>query len=158
MVIGGGNVAIDVARTAVRHEVESVGMYSLESVSEMPALPEEIEEAKAEGIAIHNGWGPRRILVEGGKVSGVEFKRCVSVFDENGAFAPRYDESVAQLVPADSVLLSVGQAIEWGRLLEGSKVELGARQDRRGRRLHLSERRGRRFRRRRRPHGARVSP
>jgi len=124
VVIGGGNVAIDVARTAVRSDASSVNMYCLESAAEMPALPEEIEEANAENIAINNGWGPKRIVVEDGKVTGVEFKKCVSVFN-NGKFSPKYDENEVITVAADFVLLSVGQAIEWGRLLEGSKVELG---------------------------------
>lgn len=125
VVIGGGNVAIDVARTAIRQGVDSTEMYCLESEKEMPALPDEIEEATGEGIAINNGWGPKRIIVEEGKVTGVEFIKCVSVFDEEGRFAPKYDESTVKTVPADHVLLSVGQSIEWGGLLEGSKVELG---------------------------------
>lgn len=124
VVIGGGNVAIDVARTAVRENAETVGMYCLESASEMPALPDEIEEATSESIAINNGWGPKRVVTENGKVTGVEFKKCVSVFD-NGKFAPKYDENETITVPADYVLLSVGQSIDWGKLLEGSKVELG---------------------------------
>ena len=125
VVIGGGNVAVDVARTSVRMGTESTKMYCLESEKEMPALPEEQEEAKAEGIEINNGWGPKRIIVEDGKVTGVEFKKCVSVFDAEGRFAPKYDENTTITVPADHVLLSVGQSIEWGGLLEGSKVELG---------------------------------
>ncbi|NLV86291.1 MAG: FAD-dependent oxidoreductase [Clostridiales bacterium] len=124
VVIGGGNVAIDVARMAIRQGGEDVGMYCLESAEEMPALPEEIEEAKAEQIAINNGWGPKRIITENGKVTGVEFKKCVSVF-ENGKFAPKYDENETITVAADYVLLSVGQSIQWGKLLEGSKVQLG---------------------------------
>ncbi|MBP8639554.1 MAG: FAD-dependent oxidoreductase [Oscillospiraceae bacterium] len=124
VVIGGGNVAIDVARTAIRESAETVNMYCLEGEKEMPALPEEIEEANAEKISINNGWGPKRVVVEGGKVTGVEFKKCVSVFD-NGKFAPKYDENNVITVPADYVLLSVGQSIDWGTLIEGSKVELG---------------------------------
>ncbi|NLH01541.1 MAG: FAD-dependent oxidoreductase [Clostridiales bacterium] len=124
VVIGGGNVAIDVARTAVRENAKTVNMYCLESASEMPALPDEIEEANAENIVINNGWGPKRIIVENGRVTGIEFKKCLSVF-ENGRFAPKYDENQVITVPADYVLLSVGQAIAWGSLLEGSKVELG---------------------------------
>lgn len=124
VVIGGGNVAIDVARTAIRFDTESVNMYCLESSKEMPALPEEIEEANVEGIAINNGWGPKRIVTENAKVTGVEFDKCVSVF-ENGKFSPKYDENQVITVPADYVILSVGQSIEWGKLLEGGKVELG---------------------------------
>ena len=124
IVIGGGNVAIDVARTAVRTGDPAVSMFCLESEKEMPALPEEIHEANSENISIHNGWGPKRILSENGRVTGVEFKRCVSVFDENHRFAPKYDEADTRIVPADHVLVSVGQSIEWGGLLEGSKAEL----------------------------------
>ena len=124
IVIGGGNVAIDVARTAIRQGAELVNMYCLESAEEMPALPEEIEEAQAENIGINNGWGPKRILTENGKVTGVEFKKCVSVF-ENGSFAPKFDENQTITVAADYVLLSVGQSIDWGELLKDSKVQLG---------------------------------
>ncbi|NLH02163.1 MAG: FAD-dependent oxidoreductase, partial [Clostridiales bacterium] len=126
VVIGGGNVAIDVSRTAIRQNAESVDMYCLESRNEMPALPEEIEEAFSEGIEIKNGWGPKRIITENGKVTGVEFRKCVSVFDKNHRFAPVYDEAVTVIVPADYVLLSVGQSIEWGSLLTGSKLKLNA--------------------------------
>lgn len=124
VVIGGGNVAIDVARTAVRCGAAATAMYCLESTQEMPALPDEIEEAAAENIDIHNGWGPRRIITENGKITGIEFKKCISVFDGEGRFAPKYDEEQTMTVPADFVLVSVGQSIEWGGLLEGSGVKL----------------------------------
>jgi NADPH-dependent glutamate synthase beta subunit-like oxidoreductase len=125
VVVGGGNVAIDVARTAVRQGAETTNMYCLESSAEMPALPEEIEEANEEGIVINNGWGPKRIVVENGKVTGVEFKKCVSVFDSDKKFSPKYDENEVITVPADFVLLSIGQSIDWGNMLEGTKVVLG---------------------------------
>jgi NADPH-dependent glutamate synthase beta subunit-like oxidoreductase/NAD-dependent dihydropyrimidine dehydrogenase PreA subunit len=124
IVIGGGNVAIDVARTAVRVGAASIDMFCLESRQEMPALDEEIEEAEAEDIRINNSWGPKRIVTEKGRVVGVEFKRCVSVFDENKRFNPKYDETQTKLVEADHVLLSVGQAMAWGDLLAGSKIAL----------------------------------
>ncbi len=124
IVIGGGNVAIDVARTAVRVGNTAVAMLCLESHSEMPALPEEIEEAAAEGITIQNGWGPVRIVTENGHAAGVEFKKCIRVFDENHKFSPQYDETEKIFVPARYVLLSVGQTIDWGGLLDGSQVEL----------------------------------
>lgn len=124
IVIGGGNVAVDVARSAVRVGSETVSMYCLESRAEMPASADEVEEAGEEGISVQNGWGPKRILTENGKVTAVELKRCVSVFDENRRFSPRYDENDVIVVPADYVLLSIGQAVDWGRLLEGSGVEL----------------------------------
>lgn len=124
VVIGGGNVAIDVARTAVRVGAAQVDMYCLESRPEMPSLEEEIDEALSEGITINNSWGPKRILTENGRVTGVEFKKCVSVFDENGRFNPRYDENETISVKADHVLVSIGQAIEWGGLTADSKMEL----------------------------------
>ncbi len=126
VVIGGGNVAIDVARTAVRTEASSVKMFCLESREEMPALEEEIDEAIEEDIAIENGWGPKRILLENGKVVGVEFKRCTRVFDENHRFSPLYDEDDVITVKADNVLISVGQTIEWKNLLDGEDVELNS--------------------------------
>ncbi len=124
VVIGGGNVAIDVARTAMRAGSSPVDMFCLESREEMPALAEEIEEALAEDIRINNSWGPKRILTENGKVVGVEFQKCLAVFDENGRFSPKFDENAIKTVACDNVLLSVGQAITWGDLLDGSKVEL----------------------------------
>ncbi len=124
IVIGGGNVAIDVARSAARLGAASVDMYCLESRPEMPALQEEIEEAEAEGITIHNGWGPKRILSANGCVSGVEFKRCLSVFDEYQRFHPTYDETDLTSVEASFVLVAIGQGIQWGRLLEGSAAVL----------------------------------
>ncbi|MEG0153705.1 MAG: FAD-dependent oxidoreductase, partial [Cellulosilyticaceae bacterium] len=124
VVIGGGNVAIDVARNATRLDADSVDMYCLESIEQMPALKEEIEEALEEGIVINNSWGPNRIIVEDGKVVGVEFKKCISVFDENKRFSPKFDEKNVKVVDANYVLISVGQSIEWGSLLKGSKVEL----------------------------------
>ncbi|MEL7563325.1 MAG: FAD-dependent oxidoreductase [Dehalobacterium sp.] len=126
IVVGGGNVAIDVARSAVRAGAESVKLYCLERAEEMPALAEEQEEAKEEGILLNNGWGPKRILIEDGKVAGVEFKRCVSVFD-NGKFAPRYDENDTIRVEASKVLLAIGQVIEWGDVTQGEKFVLDRR-------------------------------
>lgn len=122
VVVGGGSVAIDVSRTAVRAGAESVMQCCLESRQQMPAALEEIEEAEEENIVINNGWGPKRILSENGKVTGIEFKKCVSVFDENGRFNPQYDENDVMIVEADCVLLSIGQSIQWGGLLEGTKA------------------------------------
>ncbi len=124
LVIGGGNVAIDVARTAARCGGESVTMVCLECRSEMPALEEEIEEALAEGIEIRNSLGPVRIIRKLGKVTGVEMKKCLSVFDENGRFSPRFDEEDTVVIAVDQVIVSVGQGIDWGTMLEGSAVEL----------------------------------
>ncbi len=124
IVIGGGNVAIDVARTAVRTGAASVSMCCLESREEMPALEEEIEDAVSEDISINNSWGPKRIIVENGRVTGVEFRKCISVFDENKRFNPKFDEADTKILKANHVLTSVGQAIEWGGMIADSKVEL----------------------------------
>lgn len=124
VVIGGGNVAVDVARTATRTGASTVNMYCLESAEEMPAQDEEVEEAKEENIGVNNGWGPKRIIVKNGKVTGVEFKKCLRVKDSDGRFSPAYDEDNTIIVPANKVLLSIGQSIQWGDLLKGSKVKL----------------------------------
>ncbi len=128
VVIGGGNVAIDVARAATRVGAAHVDMYCLENRKEMPALDEEIEEATSEGIAINNSWGPKRILTQNGRVTGVEFKKCISVFDEKNRFNPTYDENDTMTVKADHVLVSVGQAIDWGTLIAESAIALNPNQ------------------------------
>ena len=123
VVIGGGNVAIDVARTALRSGSESVSMYCLESPEEMPAAADEVAEAREEGVTVWNGWGPKEILTEGGKVTGIVLKKCTSVFNAEGRFAPVYDENECMTVPCENVLLSIGQSIQWGGLLKGTAVE-----------------------------------
>jgi len=91
----------------------------------MPALPEEIAEAEEEDIKIICGWGPEEIVVKDGKVAGVTFKKCVSVKDADGRFNPKYDENETVIVECENVLLSIGQSIEWGSLIEGTQVQLG---------------------------------
>lgn len=125
VVVGGGNVAIDVARTAGRCGAEEVSLYCLEPRDKMPASGEEIGEALEEGASLHCGWGPKEILREEGKVTGIVFKRCVSVWNAEGRFAPTYDENDTVTVACDNVFLSIGQSIQWGDLLAGSRVELG---------------------------------
>ncbi len=139
VVIGGGNVAIDVARTAARMTAnnkdiantadtatddEEVNLFCLESRTQMPALEEEIEDALSESIGINPSWGPTRILTENGKVTGVEFKKCLTVLDAAGKFSPVFDETDVKVVEASHVLISVGQAMDWGALLSDSKVVL----------------------------------
>ncbi len=125
VVVGGGNVAIDVARTAVRCGAESVKMFCLEPRDKMPASEEEIEDAAADGVTLDCGWGPKEVRVENGKVTGVVFKKCVSVWDAEGRFNPAYDENDTMTVDCDRVFLSIGQSIIWGDLLKGSRVKLG---------------------------------
>ncbi len=123
VVIGGGNVAVDCARTAKRLSAKSVQMFSLESRDEMPASKEEITETLEEDIKINNSWGPKEVLVdENGKVTGIVMKKCTRVFDENHKFSPLYDDNDTVEVHADRIVFAIGQAIEWGNLLEGTKV------------------------------------
>lgn len=110
-VIGGGNVAVDVARTALRLGAKHVDMVSLEQRYEMPALPEEIESSLEEGIAVLNGWGPKRILGNG-SVEGIELKRCTSVFDDQKRFNPAYNENDLSTLKTDQIIVAIGQALE----------------------------------------------
>ena len=124
VVVGGGNVAVDCARNAHRLGAGSVKMFSLESRDIMPATKQEIAETLEENIDICNGWGPKEVLVdEAGKVTGIVFKRCVSVYDANGKFVPAYNEDETIEVKADKIVFAIGQTIEWGKLLDGTKVE-----------------------------------
>ena len=124
VVVGGGNVAADVARTALRCTSGKVTMLCLEQRDEMPAAKDEVAECEEEGIVICNGWGPKEVLTENGKVTGVVFKKCTSVYDSEHRFAPVYDENETITVPCSNVLMAIGQSAEWGNLLEGTKVEV----------------------------------
>jgi len=123
VVIGGGNVAVDAARVSVRSGAFEVTEFSLESAEEMPASNEEVIEAKEDGVNIENGWGPKKVLTENGKVTGIIMKKCVSVFDEKGRFAPVYDEDDTIIVECDRVIFAVGQQSAWGDMLKGENVE-----------------------------------
>jgi NADPH-dependent glutamate synthase beta subunit-like oxidoreductase len=111
VVIGGGNVAVDVALTVLRLGAQKVVMACLESLEEMPANPWEIEQAREEGVEILDSWGPEKILANDGKLSGIELVRCTSVFDDEGNFCPYFDDT-KKLVEADQVILAIGQASE----------------------------------------------
>ena len=111
LVIGGGNVAVDVARTAVRLGAKHVEMISLEQRKEMPAYKEEIEATLAENIKIRNGWGPKRILYNG-SVTGIELKRCTRVFDAQKRFNPAFDEKDLATIEADQIIVAIGQAVD----------------------------------------------
>ena len=109
VIIGGGNVAIDIARTAVRLNPDEIHLYCLEERDEMPAYRWEIDAAEAEGIVMHPGWGPK--LIDGdGKVERIDFRKCTSVFDEKGQFSPKFDESVTTSQDATRILIAIGQA------------------------------------------------
>jgi NADH-quinone oxidoreductase subunit F len=124
VVVGGGNVAIDVARTAFRVGAEDVQIFCLEARDEMPAWEKEVEEALEEGIVINPSWGPRRIVHENGRVKGIEFHRCLSVFDSEGRFHPTFDEETRQLVETEAVIISIGQAPDVTFLTKDSQLEM----------------------------------
>ena len=111
VVIGGGNVAIDAAMTSYRLGAESVQLVCLESRKEMPAHEWEITQAEEEGVEIIISRGPKRFVSYNGRVSSVEFKKCVRVFDEQGRFNPAYDEDAIMKIDADSVVVAIGQEI-----------------------------------------------
>lgn len=138
VVIGGGNVAYDIARTVVRQTgvdisrtalrkagVKSVQLCSLESLEELPADDTEIIEGDEEGIIRHHSLGPKEILLdERERVTGIVFQRCVRVFDENGRFAPEFDESDLTTIDADCVIWSIGQRPDLAFLESAEKVEM----------------------------------
>lgn len=124
VVVGGGNVAIDAARVSARSGASQVQMFCLEDRQTMPASNEEVSEAQEDGVIVNCGWGPKEIVVRDGNAVGIVFKKCLSTLDENGKFNPVYDEEQTQEVACDNVIFAVGQTVEWGNLLDGSKVEL----------------------------------
>jgi NADPH-dependent glutamate synthase beta subunit-like oxidoreductase len=154
VVVGGGNVAIDVARAAVRLVQESpdlegggaeslqpaldaarmalrsgaeqVSLVSLESREQMPAWKGEVQEAEHEGIEVDNGWGPREILGRDGAATGLKVRRCVSVFDENGRFNPAFSDE-EKVIPCDSVVLAIGQQADLSFLSGEEGIEVTPR-------------------------------
>ena len=118
VVVGGGNVAIDAARISSRCVDAKISMFCLEQREHMPASKEEIAEALEEGIELNCGWGPKEVLEEDGRVAGVVFKKCIRVLDEQGRFSPEYDEEQTVTISCKHVIFSVGQAIEWGNMLD----------------------------------------
>ncbi len=122
VVVGGGNVAIDAARVSARSGAGEVHMLCLESEAEMPAADDEVREANEDGVKIQNGWGPKEVLTENGRVTGIIFKKCTSVKNAEGRFAPTYDENETIRIDCDRVIFAVGQRSVWGNLLEGENV------------------------------------
>jgi NADPH-dependent glutamate synthase beta subunit-like oxidoreductase len=126
LVVGGGNVAIDVALTALRLGAKEVTLACLEAREEMPANPWEIEEAREEGVILMPSWGPRQIVGKSGRVSSVELVQCTCVFDEDGNFCPAFGTETT-MVDADQVILAIGQAPDFSCIGNGEtlKVEKG---------------------------------
>ena len=124
VVIGGGNIGADVARTALRCGAEKVSLYCLEDYDAMPMGTEDRTECEEDGIEIHAGWGQTEILAENGKCSGIRFRKCLSVRNAEGRFAPTFDDNATEEVPCDMVLYCIGQKVDWKGLLTGTAVEL----------------------------------
>lgn len=124
VVVGGGNVALDAAKTALRLGAGKVVLVCLEQREEMPAFDWEIEEAEEEGVILQTGWGITKIFGEGTSVSSVELVGCTSVFDEQGNFCPVYDKSTAAKIQADSVILAFGQKPEVNYIPENSGIQI----------------------------------
>ena len=122
VVVGGGNVAIDVSRVSARNAASSVFQFSLEQEPDMPASVEEIKEAREDGVTINCGWGPKEILAENGKVTGIVFKKCLSVIND-GKFAPVYDENETMTVECGRLIFAIGQQSVWKDLLKGEDVK-----------------------------------
>lgn len=120
VVVGGGNVAMDVARSALRLGANEVSLYCLEGpeLTDLPAFLWEIEEALEEGVKINPSWGPVEIKAEGDTVKGLVLQRCLRVFDEKGAFSPAFDSSNRVEAAANAVILAIGQAGDTGFLSE----------------------------------------
>jgi NADPH-dependent glutamate synthase beta subunit-like oxidoreductase len=125
-VIGGGNVAVDVARCALRMGATEVRLASLEGMDELPAHPWEIEEAVDEGVIATCSVGPEEVLAERGRVTGMRMRECLSVFDETGRFAPKFGDGLTDFA-CDVVVFSIGQASDLGSMLSGSDIELDQR-------------------------------
>ena len=123
VVIGGGNIGADVARTALRCGADSVDLYCLESYEDMPMGEEDRSECEREGINIHAGWGQTEIVERDGRCAGIKFRKCLSVKNDQGRFDPQFDDAVTEETACDVVLYCIGQKVEWKELLAGTKVE-----------------------------------
>ena len=123
VVIGGGNIGADVARTAVRCGAESVHLYCLEAYDDMPMGEEDRSECERDGITVHAGWGQTEIVVEDGKCAGIRFRKCTRVKNDEGRFAPEFDDSVSEQAECTTVLYCIGQKVDWRELLTGTAVE-----------------------------------
>ena len=122
VVIGGGNIAADVARTAVRCGAESVDLYCLESYDDMPMGPEDRGECERDGITIHAGWGQTEIVTENGHAAGIRLRKCLRVKNDQGRFAPEFDDNDTCQAQCAAVLYCIGQRVDWRQLLTGTAV------------------------------------
>ncbi len=125
-VIGGGNVAVDVARCALRTGATEVRLASLESTEELPAHPWEIEEALDEGVIATCSVGPEEVLTKDGHVTGMRVRECLSVFDETGRFSPKFGTGLSDF-ECDVVVFSIGQAAKLDSLIAGTELLVSGR-------------------------------
>lgn len=128
VVIGGGNIGADVARTAVRQGASSVRLFCLEAYEDMPMGEEDQLLCKEDGVEINAGWGQTEVIVEDGKCAGIKFRKCLSVKNAEGRFDPQFDDNDTTSAECTTVLFCIGQKADWKELLAGTKVEF----DRRG--------------------------
>lgn len=126
LVIGGGNVAMDVARAARRLGVPKVSMVCLESAEEMPAWKWEVDEAIEEGITINHRWGPKAVRRQDGKVTGLEVTKVISVFDKEGRFNPSFDKDTTDFLEANTIIITIGQMSD-NSIFKGSSVKIDER-------------------------------
>ena len=123
VVIGGGNIGADVARTAVRCGADSVTLYCLEAYDEMPMGEEDRSECEREGIVVRAGWGQTEVIAVDGKCKGVRFRKCLRVKNDEGRFDPKFDDSVTEEAECSTVLYCIGQKAAWGDMVKGTAVE-----------------------------------
>ncbi len=129
VVIGGGNVAMDITRSMARLQMKKYGQVniittSLEDEETMPADREEVVEAREEGCTIIPGFGPQEIMIQDGKVTGLRVWKCLSIFDENRAFNPKFDQNDEQIFEGDMVIESIGQGMDLSYLSEETKSKI----------------------------------
>ena len=124
VIIGGGDVAIDAARVAFRLGAKEVQLACLERREEMPAHKEQIEQAVEEGVNLNLSWGPKRILGDGRKVTGVEFRHCISVFDKEGRFSPSFNEQITMSLETDTLIIAIGQIPDLTFLTDKAKFNI----------------------------------
>ena len=122
VVIGGGNIAADVARTAVRCGAESVDLYCLEGYDEMPMGAEDRSECERDGVTIHAGWGQTEVVTRDGHAAGIRLRKCLRVKNDQGRFAPEFDDNDTCQAQCAAVLYCIGQKVDWRQLLTGTAV------------------------------------
>ena len=125
VVIGGGNVAVDAAQTALRLGAKLVSVVALENENELPAFEDEIDIAKNEGIFFDCSWGPEKFNGKEDKVCEVELKKCLNVFDKNGKFCPKFSPGKTKTLSADFVIIAIGQSADISCIADGCLVEDG---------------------------------